>query len=210
MEASANVVVYVGMPFAGKTSNLLVLRNTSMPPLPELISIMVEDSGRVLTMMVNAESLPPGARKQAASAGAAFRLISAIGVHSKPAVIESTVRRAQGIVLVVDARRQLVLENLRAYRALIATLARGGLTLQPPPGPAASFPGALPRVPWVVQLNRHDYLDCMSEADVRELLWLPQDVPVIAANTRSGAGVHETFDAMCQRIIASSAGPGKA
>jgi signal recognition particle receptor subunit beta len=94
--------------------------------------------------------------------------------------------RVDGIVLVLDARRERIAENVEAYQELRRAL--------------ADYGRALADVPLVVQYNKRDLADPYALEELHRRLDL-RGVPVFEAVATEATGVLQTLSTISKRVI---------
>jgi signal recognition particle receptor subunit beta len=169
-------LVYYGPPLSGKTTNLRCIHQ----------NVRELNRGRLMTLDTKDDRtlffdlLPIFFQRS----GLSFR-IKVYTVPGQP-LHESTRRivlqGSDGIAFVADARRSEVRANNESHQNLMANLERLGLQRE--------------RVPVVIQYNKCDLPDAVSEA---EALALGPDETVFRATALEGTGVMETFTGLVER-----------
>jgi signal recognition particle receptor subunit beta len=96
---------------------------------------------------------------------------------------KAVLQRADGIVFVADSQKGQMGNNAESFANLEKNLAVVGLDID--------------KVPLVIQFNKRDLPDVISEADV-QATWGPTGLPLVLASALNGDGVVETYS----RIVA--------
>jgi len=175
-------LVYYGPPLSGKTTNLRHIHG----------GVAELNRGRLMTLDTKDDrtlffDLLPIFFKRS---GLSFR-IKVYTVPGQPlheATRRIVLQGADGVAFVADARRSEVRANNEAYQNMRANLERLGLDEG--------------KVPTVVQYNKCDLPDTLSEAETHGLSGVA-DEPVFRAVALEGVGVMPTFLGLVDRAWAS-------
>ena len=166
-------LVYYGPAASGKTTNLMRLHDMLQPELKGEIMTLETQNDRTLFF----DLLPLGFR---APSGLLikFKLFTVPGQVAHDGTRKAVLSRADGVVFVADSQRAQATNNGASFDNLADNAARVGLDF-----------GVLPVV---VQFNKRDLPDILSEAEVRAR-WAGAQWPLCFATALSGAGVVDTF-----------------
>jgi signal recognition particle receptor subunit beta len=166
-------LVYYGPAQGGKTTNLMLLHDL----------LGAEMKGELMTLETQHERslffdlLPLGFR---ASSGLTirFRLFTVPGQVAHDGTRKAVLSRADGVVFVADSQRGQATNNGEAFQNLAENLGRVGLDLS--------------TLPLVVQFNKRDLPDILSEDEVRAR-YAGAPWPLWFSTAVLGEGVRETF-----------------
>ena len=111
-----------------------------------------------------------------------FKVFTVPGQVAHDATRKAVLSRADGVVFVADSQRSQAMSNFESFDNLEKNAGRVGLDFA--------------RLPLVVQFNKRDLADIVSEADVRRR-WEPTGLPLTFSSALRGDGVAQTF----QRLL---------
>jgi signal recognition particle receptor subunit beta len=170
-------IVYYGPALSGKTTNLLRLHDIlNVEKRGEIFQMNTkEDRTLFFDLLPLAYQTPEGARLK-------IKLFTVPGQVQYDATRKAVLMRADGIVFVADSQRDQARNNFESFSNLEANALRVGIPFD--------------RIPIVIQYNKRDLKEIVSEAEVRER-WERAGLPIIFSSALLGQGVAETF----QRII---------
>jgi signal recognition particle receptor subunit beta len=173
-------IVYYGPALSGKTTNLQRLHDLLRPELKG--EVMVLDTRNERTLFF--DLVPMGFR---APSGwlLKFKLFTVSGQVAHDATRKAVLSRADGVVFVADSQRNQGVNNGESFDNLAHNAQQLGLDFE--------------ILPLVVQYNKRDLPDILSEAEVGER-WAAAPWPVLFATATSGAGVGETYLALLRRL----------
>lgn len=176
-------LVYYGPALSGKTTNLMRLHDAVAAPLRGEMMCLETRHDRTLFF----DLFPLGMR---APSGLLLRvkLFTVPGQVQHDATRKAVLSRADGVVFVADSQRAQQLNNAASFENLADNAARVGLDFE--------------RLPLVVQFNKRDLRDIVSEEEVRAR-WAATGWPVRFASALQGTGVAETFAALLRRVHAA-------
>ncbi|MEM7434684.1 MAG: gliding-motility protein MglA [Myxococcota bacterium] len=175
-------VVYYGAGLGGKTTNLEALHDGTRPAYRgKLVSVNTEAER---TLFLDFLPLELGNFR-----GYDFRLhlVSVPGQIAQDSTRQTVLRRADGVVLVIDSQVAAAEGNSFSIRNLHYNLRLHGVDPD--------------RVPLVVQYNKRDLLGAMNVGELRETLGVPDGVPEIEASAREGWGVFEALKAIVRECM---------
>jgi signal recognition particle receptor subunit beta len=165
---------------SGKTTNLIHLHDVLRPDLKGEIMTMETQGDRTLFF----DLLPLGFRA-ASGLLVKFKLFTVPGQVAHDGTRKAVLSRADGVVFVADSQRNQVLNNAESFENLAENAARVGLDFD--------------ALPLVVQFNKRDLPDILSEAEVMER-WQGAQWPLVFASALTGSGVTETFRKLLEAV----------
>jgi hypothetical protein len=101
---------------------------------------------------------------------------------------KAVLSRADGVVFVADSQRSQSANNGESFDNLAANAARVGLDFE--------------HLPLVVQFNKRDLADVLSEEEILDR-WRQAPWPILFSVALVGDGVAETFHALLQPVYAA-------
>jgi len=166
-------IVYYGPALSGKTTNLMQLHDLLNPAgRGELMTFETKGDRTLffdlLPMMIHSR----GGLK------AKIKLFTVPGQVAHDATRKAVLSRADGVVFVADSQICQGFSNFESFSNLEENANRVGLDFED--------------LPLVVQFNKRDMEEIVSEAEVLEK-WLPSGLPVTFGSALYGKGVMETF-----------------
>jgi mutual gliding-motility protein MglA len=169
-------IVYYGPALSGKTTNLMQLHGLLDPTsCGEFMSFETKGDRTLffdlLPMMIRT---PQGF-------SAKIKLFTVPGQVAHDATRKAVLSRADGVVFVADSQESQALNNFESFSNLEANAGRVGLDFA--------------RLPLVIQFNKRDLPDIVSEDQVQQR-WRPSGLPLIFAAALQGKGVRDTFAAI--------------
>jgi signal recognition particle receptor subunit beta len=166
-------LVYYGPAMSGKTTNLLTLHDQLT--LEGRGELMLLDTAEERTIYFDLLPFfyvaPSGMRIK-------LKVYTVPGQVRHDATRKAVLQRADGVVFVADSLTSQMAVNFESFDNLEKNLAMVGLSIE--------------RLPLVLQFNKRDLTDIVSEDEVR-LAWEPTGLPVLMSSAREGWGVLETF-----------------
>lgn len=166
-------IAYVGVPGAGKGTNLAVLHRSLVPNSDVLgVNLDAEEQGRLISIP-SFETI--GSHKLMLEAA------TLSGRSSHRNARQALVRGVDGIVLVIDCRREALDANIEQMNELDTILRLEGSSLQ--------------EIPLVIQYNKTD-LPEVIKVEQLDPLFNHRAVPTIPAVANRGIGVSETWAAI--------------
>lgn len=169
-------LVYYGPALSGKTTNLLQLHDRLAPPVKGDVMSLDTRGDRTLFF----DLLPIGARLPD---GVLLR----VKVYTVPGQVahdgtrKAVLSRADGVAFIADSQRGQSINNGESFENLAANCARVGIDFD--------------TLPLVVQYNKRDLPDILTEAEIRAR-WHGAAWPLLFASALGGQGVSETFAAL--------------
>ncbi|HZX33652.1 MAG TPA: GTPase domain-containing protein [Rhodocyclaceae bacterium] len=179
-------LVYYGPALSGKTTNLLRLHDLLAPELKgEMMTLETADD-RTLFF----DLLPLGFR---AKSGLLIRcrLFTVPGQVKHDGTRKAMLSRADGVVFVADSRQTQEVNNGESFQNLADNAARVGIDFD--------------RLPLVVEFNKRDLPNIVSEAEIRAR-WSAAPWPLTFASALTGPGVVETFRELIAAVYRRFAG----
>ncbi|MGR8930309.1 MAG: GTP-binding protein [Gammaproteobacteria bacterium] len=173
-------LVYYGPAQSGKTTNLMRLHDLLRPELKGEIMMMETANDRTLFF----DLLPMGFR---APSGLLikFKLYTVPGQVVHDSTRKAVLSRADGVVFVADSQRSQSINNGESFANLEGNTARVGIDFE--------------QLPLVVQFNKRDLKDILTEDEIMER-WHKAPWPVLFSSALEGRGVAETFAALLLEV----------
>jgi mutual gliding-motility protein MglA len=166
-------LVYYGPAMSGKTTNLMQLHEQLHPDMKGELMTLETQGDRTLFF----DLLPLGFRAPSGLL-VKFKLFTVPGQVAHDGTRKAVLSRADGVVFVADSQRNQVLNNAESFENLAENAARVGLDFD--------------AMPLVVQFNKRDLPDILSEEEISER-WQEAQWPLVFASALAGEGVRETF-----------------
>jgi len=173
-------LVYYGPAMSGKTTNLMRLHDILAPDLKGEIMTLETQNDRTLFF----DLLPLGFRTPSGWL-VKFKLYTVPGQVVHDATRKAVLSRADGVVFVADSQRTQGVNNSEAFQNLEDNTRRVGLDFD--------------TLPLVVQFNKRDLPNVLSEAEIQER-WSAAPWPLVMASALTGAGVQETFVKLLEAV----------
>lgn len=173
-------LVYYGPVQSGKTTNLMRLHDLVAPDMKGEIMTLETQNDRTLFF----DLLPLGFRAPSGLL-VKFRLFTVPGQVAHDGTRKAVLSRADGVVFVADSQKTQSVNNGESFQNLADNVARVGLNFE--------------KLPLVVQFNKRDLPDILSEDEVRQR-WSSAPWPLLFASALDGSGVRETFAALLRQV----------
>lgn len=173
-------LVYYGPAMSGKTTNLMQLHDQLRPDMKGELMTLETQGDRTLFF----DLLPLGFRAPSGLL-VKFKLFTVPGQVAHDGTRKAVLSRADGVVFVADSQRNQVLNNAESFENLAENAARVGLDFD--------------AMPLVVQFNKRDLPDILSEEEISER-WQDAQWPLVFASALSGEGVGETFRQLLEPV----------
>ena len=173
-------LVYYGPAMSGKTTNLMQLHEQLQPDMKGELMTLETQGDRTLFF----DLLPLGFRTPSGLL-VKFKLFTVPGQVAHDGTRKAVLSRADGVVFVADSQRNQVLNNAESFENLAENAARVGLDFD--------------AMPLVVQFNKRDLPDILSEEEISER-WQDAQWPLVFASALSGEGVGETFRQLLEPV----------
>jgi signal recognition particle receptor subunit beta len=166
-------IVYYGPALSGKTTNLMRLHDILNPgSCGELMSFETKGDRTLFFDFL------PLLIKAADGLRVKIKLYTVPGQVAHDATRKAVLSRADGVVFVADSQFHQGVSNYESFDNLEKNAVRVGLDFE--------------HLPLVIQFNKRDLADIVSEAEVRER-WDPTGLPVVFGSALQGRGVRRTF-----------------
>jgi len=174
-------LVYYGPALSGKTTNLLCLHDKLLQEgRGELMMLdTTEDRTIYFDLLPFFYVAPSGLKIK-------LKVYTVPGQVRHDATRKAVLQRTDGVVFIADSQTRQQAVNAESFANLEQNLALVGLDIE--------------KLPLVVQFNKHDLPETVSEAELRET-WGPTGLPVFMASALQGWGVLETFQAALEGIF---------
>ncbi len=173
-------LVYYGPALSGKTTNLMRLHDILAPELKGEIMTLETQNDRTLFF----DLLPLGFRMPSGWL-IKFKLYTVPGQVAHDATRKAVLSRADGVVFVADSQRSQGINNSESFQNLEDNARRVGLDFD--------------TLPLVVQFNKRDLPNVLTEEEIRER-WSAAPWPLVMASALLGAGVRETFVKLLEAV----------
>lgn len=166
-------LVYYGPALSGKTTNLISLHDILKPEMKGDMMVLETKNDRTLFF----DLLPLGITAPSGLL-VKLKLFTVPGQVAHDSTRKAVLSRADGIVFVADSQRTQSINNAESFENLADNAARVGLNFD--------------QLPLVVQFNKRDLEDILSEEEIMER-WTKTPWPVVFTNALSGDGVEDTL-----------------
>ncbi len=176
-------LVYYGPAMSGKTSNLFALHDLLSPDLKGEIMTLETQNDRTLFF----DLLPLGFCTRTKWL-VKLKLYTVPGQVVHDATRKAVLSRADGVVFVADSQRAQGVNNAESFQNLEENVRRVGLDFE--------------TLPLVVQFNKRDLPDVLSEDEIRDR-WFAAPWPLVMASALTGMGVKETFVRLLEAVYPS-------
>lgn len=173
-------LVYYGPALSGKTTNLARLHDLARPQQKGELLVMETMGDRTLYF----DLLPLGMRTPS-GLDLRIKLYTVPGQVAHDGTRKAVLSRADGVVFVADSQRTQAINNGESFDNLAANALRVGLDFE--------------RLPLVVQFNKRDLADILTEEEVRAR-WGATPWPLVFAAALDGRGVRETYSALLKEV----------
>jgi len=173
-------IVYYGPALSGKTTNLTRLHDLLAPELKGEMMTLETDGDRTLFF----DLLPLGFTAPSGLL-VKFKAFTVPGQVAHDGTRKAVLSRADGVAFIADSQRNQALNNGSSFENLLANTSILGLDIA--------------TLPLVVQFNKRDLSDILSEEEIRTR-WSSAPWPLFLASAQEGSGVVETFRALLEPI----------
>ncbi len=173
-------LVYYGPAQSGKTTNLSCLHESISPELKGDMMVLETKGDRTLFF----DLLPIGVKCDSGLL-IKLKLFTVPGQVAHDSTRKAVLSRADGVTFVADSSTNQGQNNLISFENLAANVARVGLDLD--------------TLPLVIQFNKRDLPDIVSEEDVLKR-WSTMPWPVVFSSALKNQGVHETFTQLLELV----------
>jgi len=166
-------LVYYGPALSGKTTNLLQLHDLlAREGRGDLMMLDTADDRTIFFDLLPFFLQTPSGLK------IKIKVYTVPGQVRHDATRKAVLQRADGIAFIADSQLTEASNNFESFDNLEKNLSIVGLNID--------------KVPLVIQFNKRDLDNLISEAEIRRI-WEPTGIPVIMASALKGLGVIETF-----------------
>lgn len=176
-------LVYYGPALSGKTTNLTRLHDLLAPQYKGEMMTLETDGDRTLFF----DLLPLGFTAPSGLL-VKFQVFTVPGQVAHDGTRKAVLSRTDGVVFVADSQRNQAVNNGTSFENLIANTAILGLELK--------------TLPLVVQFNKRDMDDILSEHEIKAR-WSKAPWPLLFASALEGPGVRETFTTLLGGVYAN-------
>lgn len=166
-------LVYYGPALSGKTTNLLQLHDLlNREGRGDLMMLDTADDRTIFFDLLPFFLQTPSGLK------IKVKVYTVPGQVRHDATRKAVLQRADGIAFIADSQLTEASNNFESFDNLEKNLSFVGLDID--------------KVPLVIQFNKRDLENVISEAEIRRT-WEPTGIPVLMASALKGSGVIETF-----------------
>lgn len=176
-------LVYYGPALSGKTTNLTRLHDLLAPELIGDMMTLETEGDRTLFF----DLLPLGFTAPSGLL-VKFKVFTVPGQVVHDGTRKALLSRTDGVIFVADSQRHQAINNGVSFENLLANASILGMDLT--------------TLPLVVQFNKRDLADILSEQEIHDR-WSTAPWPLFFASALEGTGVLETFVALLDRIYDS-------
>lgn len=173
-------LVYYGPALSGKTTNLTRLHDLLSPEMIGDMMTLETEGDRTLFF----DLLPVGFTAPSGLL-VKFKVFTVPGQVVHDGTRKALLSRADGVIFVADSQRNQALNNGASFENLMANAATLGMDLA--------------SLPLVVQFNKRDLADILSEDEITQR-WSKAPWPLFLASAMEGSGVIESFVALLERV----------
>ncbi|MBI5213260.1 MAG: GTPase domain-containing protein [Nitrospirae bacterium] len=166
-------LVYYGPAMSGKTTNLLQLHDIlAVEGRGDLMTLDTKDDRTIFFDLLPFFFTAPSGLK------IKVKVYTVPGQVRHDATRKAVLARADGIAFIADSQLSETANNSESFANLEKNLAFVGIDIE--------------KMPLVIQFNKRDLKDIVSEDEIRRV-WEPTGIPVFMASALYGQGVLETF-----------------
>ncbi|MDB5770184.1 MAG: GTPase, partial [Burkholderia sp.] len=173
-------IVFYGPALSGKTTNLTRLHDLLAPELLGDMMTLETEGDRTLFF----DLLPLGFTAPSGLL-VKFKVFTVPGQVIHDGTRKALLSRADGVIFVADSQRHQATNNGVSFENLLANTGILGIDLS--------------TLPLVVQFNKRDLADILSEQEILAR-WSAAPWPLFFASALEGAGVIQTFVALLDRV----------
>ena len=174
-------VVYYGPALSGKTTNLMQLHDMLNPAKCGEFMSFETKGDRTLFF-----DLLPVLVKSEGGFRIKIKLFTVPGQVAHDATRKAVLSRADAVVFVADSQLSQSMSNFESFNNLDKNAGRVGLDFE--------------NLPLVIQFNKRDLKDIISEDEVLER-WQPTGLPITFSSAFYGKGVKETFEKILKQTF---------
>ena len=173
-------IVYYGPALSGKTTNLMRLHDILDP----------ENCGDFMSFETKGDrtlffDFLPLMVRTAEGLRVKIKLYTVPGQVAHDATRKAVLSRADGVVFVADSQVNQSISNFESFDNLEKNAERVGLDFE--------------HLPLIIQFNKRDLADIVSEQEVRDR-WAPTGLPVVFSSALRGRGIRRTFLTALQSV----------
>lgn len=166
-------LVYYGPALSGKTTNLMRLHDILSP----------ENCGDFMAFETKGDrtlffDFLPLLIKGANGLKVKIKVYTVPGQVAHDATRKAVLSRTDGVIFVADSQTNQAVSNFESFDNLEKNAGRVGLDFI--------------NMPLVIQFNKRDMKDIVSEDDIRSR-WKPTELPLVFGSALNGRGVRQTF-----------------
>lgn len=174
-------LVYYGPALSGKTTNLTRLHDLlSAELIGDMMTLETEgDRTLFFDLLPLGFTAPSGLLVK-------FKVFTVPGQVVHDGTRKALLSRADGVIFVADSQRNQAVNNGASFENLMANAGTLGMDLA--------------TLPLVVQFNKRDLPDILSEEEIRNR-WSKAPWPLFFASAMQGSGVVESFVALLERVF---------
>jgi signal recognition particle receptor subunit beta len=176
-------LVYYGPALSGKTTNLTRLHDLLAPEMiGEMMTLETEgDRTLFFDLLPLGFTAPSGLLVK-------FKVFTVPGQVVHDGTRKALLSRTDGVIFVADSQRHQAINNGVSFENLLSNAAILGMDLE--------------TLPLVVQFNKRDLADILSDKEINDR-WSKAPWPLFFASAMEGTGVLETFVALLDGIYDS-------
>jgi signal recognition particle receptor subunit beta len=173
-------LVYYGPALSGKTTNLTRLHDLLAPEMiGEMMTLETEgDRTLFFDLLPLGFTAPSGLLVK-------FKVFTVPGQVVHDGTRKALLSRTDGVIFVADSQRHQAINNGVSFENLLSNAAILGMDLE--------------TLPLVVQFNKRDLADILSDKEINDR-WSKAPWPLFFASAMEGTGVLETFVALLDGI----------
>lgn len=173
-------VVYCGPALSGKTTNLMQLHTLLRPQRKGELMVMETRDDRTLFF----DMLPIGLRS--GDLDLRLKLYTVPGQVQHDSTRKAVLSRVDGVIFVADSQARQQENNANSFENLADNLQKVGMDIE--------------QLPLVVQFNKRDAADAVSEQELQARWRQTPWAPVCMASALYGRGVIETYRSLLDRL----------
>lgn len=172
-------LVYYGPAMSGKTTNLLKLHDIlSTEGRGDLMVLDTKDDRTIFFDLLPFFLVAPSGLK------IKLKVYTVPGQVKHDATRKAVLQRCDGVAFIADSQTAEEVNNSSSFENLEKNMSIVGLDID--------------TVPLVVQFNKRDLPNIVSEQEIRRI-WDPTGIPVFLASALNGTGVVETYRALLEK-----------
>lgn len=173
-------IVYYGPAMSGKTTNLLRLHDLiSREGRSELMMLDTKDDRTIYFDLLPFFFIAPDGLK------IKVKVYTVPGQICHDATRKAVLARADGVAFIADSQISEASNNAVSFENLEKNIAFVGLAIE--------------KLPLVIQFNKRDLKDIITEEQIRKT-WSTAGIPIFMASALDGWGVIETFKSLVESV----------